>query len=216
MAAVLAVESAAGIEAALGFGSRPVGVVLAIIIVLLNLQARSDARHRAANHWAIIRERVREQQLSGDQNIHHCRMGHARPRHVPAQPQYWPMGCCPATPPAPQATGSLRTRPSPVLFQLVKKRLPAMDERRARSDVPGGTGIGEDRGSTEAGAVHFPDRDGAAAVLPQDVGLAVMVVVAGPHDVPIRPRVADAAAADRTGAVQAMGLSGTSGVADRP
>jgi hypothetical protein len=77
----LGVESAAGIGAALGFGSRPVGVVLAIIIVLLNLQARSDARHRAANHWAIIRERVREQQLSGDQNVHHQRR-HRRPRRL--------------------------------------------------------------------------------------------------------------------------------------
>jgi hypothetical protein len=40
-----------------------------------------------------------------------------------------------------------------------------------------------------------------SAVLPQDIGTAVVVVVADPHDAPARPRIAETGAADRRGAV---------------
>src|SRR5271169_6654770 len=60
-----------------------------------------------------------------------------------------------------------------------------------RSSMPGGAGVGEAGAGENAGAVHLPDHDFTARILPQDVGLAVVVVVAGPHDVPVRPRVAD-------------------------
>ena len=48
-----------------------------------------------------------------------------------------------------------------------------------------------------------PDRRRAVVVLPQDVGLAVAVEVAGALDVPARPRIerADGTDADRVGAV---------------
>jgi hypothetical protein len=50
--------------------------------------------------------------------------------------------------------------------------------------------------------LHLPDGDFPAAVLKQDVGAAVVVVVADPHDVPARPRVSDTAGTDYSGAVQ--------------
>jgi hypothetical protein len=38
----------------------------------------------------------------------------------------------------------------------------------------------------------------------RDVGFAVVVVIADPHDMPARPRVSDAAAADHGGAVSGI------------
>src|SRR6266404_2683961 len=71
-----------------------------------------------------------------------------------------------------------------------------------RSGVPGGSGAAENGAADHGGPVHLPDRDIAAAVLPQNVGTAVTIVVAGADRVPARPRVGDAAAADHAGAVQ--------------
>src|SRR3984893_3833015 len=55
--------------------------------------------------------------------------------------------------------------------------------------MPGWPRVGNDGGGDGVSAVHLPDRDCAAAVLPQNIGLAVVVVVAHPHDVPVRPRL---------------------------
>ncbi len=56
------------------------------------------------------------------------------------------------------------------------------------------------------GAVHGPDHGRAVVVLPQDVGLAVAVEVAGALDLPARPRIerADGADGGAGGAVAAI------------
>ena len=56
---------------------------------------------------------------------------------------------------------------------------------------------------TIGGPVHFPDRDLAVRVLPQDVGIAVVVEVARSDRFPIRPRIGGPtdAAADLVGSV---------------
>src|SRR3984893_17872665 len=71
-----------------------------------------------------------------------------------------------------------------------------------RSGVPGGSGAAENGAADHGGPVHLPDRDIAAAVLPQNVGTAVAIVFAGADSVPARAGVRDAAAADHAGAVQ--------------
>src|SRR5258708_6084777 len=73
---------------------------------------------------------------------------------------------------------------------------------RRRSEVPGRAGVAEIAAGEHAGAVHLPDVDLAAVVLPQNVRGAVMVEIAGPLDVPAGPGVADAPAADHSGAIQ--------------
>src|SRR5207248_2350778 len=73
---------------------------------------------------------------------------------------------------------------------------------RPELSVPGGAGIGDAGAAEDSGAVDAPDVDLAAGVLKQDVGEAVVVVVAGALDVPARPRIAEAGGADNTGAVQ--------------
>src|SRR5205085_2490930 len=73
------------------------------------------------------------------------------------------------------------------------------------SDVPGGTGVGDAGAAEDSGSVDAPDIDLAAGILKQDVGFAVVVVVADPHDMPARPGVAEAAAADPGGAVYLPG-----------
>ena len=47
-----------------------------------------------------------------------------------------------------------------------------------RSSVPGGAGAAEGGGADHGGAVHLPDRDVPAVVLPQNVGIAVAVEIA--------------------------------------
>src|SRR5438270_11284690 len=73
------------------------------------------------------------------------------------------------------------------------------------SEVPGGAGVGDAGAAEDSGAVDTPDIDLAAGILKQDVGAAVVVVVADPHDMPARPGVAEAAAADPGGAVHLPG-----------
>src|SRR6266699_3156917 len=67
---------------------------------------------------------------------------------------------------------------------------------RTGSNVPSGAGVGDAAATDHAGPVHFPNSYFAARILPQDVGTAVLIIIARPHEVPARSGVADAAAAD--------------------
>jgi len=70
------------------------------------------------------------------------------------------------------------------------------------SDVPSGTRTAGGGVGHHTRLIHLGDHDVTAAVLSQDFGTAVAVVVAGAHDVPARPEVGDATAADHAGAVR--------------
>src|SRR2546430_2626516 len=73
----------------------------------------------------------------------------------------------------------------------------------SRSDVPSGAGIAEAAAADDAGAVDLPHRGLSAAVLEQDVGAAVVVVIAGVDNVPTRPGIgSQGASADHAGPVQ--------------
>src|ERR1700730_8343299 len=70
-------------------------------------------------------------------------------------------------------------------------------------DMPGGARIAADQPfKGRGGAVHQPDRGLAIGLLPQDVGFAVAVVIAGADNLPARSRVGpDPLLAERGGAV---------------
>src|SRR5690349_4583692 len=56
--------------------------------------------------------------------------------------------------------------------------------------MPARAGVRPDRRFAYRGsAVHFPDRDRAVVVLPQNIGITITVKIAGSYDVPGRPGV---------------------------
>jgi hypothetical protein len=57
----------------------------------------------------------------------------------------------------------------------------------ASSDVPGWVGVAEGAAGDHAAAVHLPDIDFAAVVLPHDVGITIVLEIASPDRVPARP-----------------------------
>ena len=79
--------------------------------------------------------------------------------------------------------------------------LPSPLKSPVARDVPARSRVRQTPASNEAGAVHQPDRGRAVAVLPENVGLAVAVEVAGPRDVPARSRVRQSPASNEAGAV---------------
>ena len=65
-----------------------------------------------------------------------------------------------------------------------------MVEIANRNDVPARAWIAQTGGTDQGSPVQFPDKPFTRVVLPQEVGVAVTVEVAGRFDVPIEPGVA--------------------------
>ena len=96
-----------------------------------------------------------------------------------------------------------RSRPGRLVFCHRMSEWPSS----LKSPVPIAFQLGPGLGPTSSaadfvGPVHFPDRGLAVRVLPQDVGMAVVVEVARSDCFPTRPRIgADQSAADHVGPV---------------
>src|SRR5207248_190182 len=73
---------------------------------------------------------------------------------------------------------------------------------RPELSVPGGAGVAEAGVGDHGGPVHLPNHDFATVVLPQDVGEAVAVEVAGAPGVPGGAGIAEADIGNHIGAVQ--------------
>ena len=117
--------------------------------------------------------------------------------HHPARVGVHAMRCQSAPGLGPTATPVCKVAPSishtaawpPSCCQRMSA-LPSPLKSTRALDVPVGARIGADHGAADQGrAVHQPDRGLAVVVLPEDVGLAVAVEVAGIDHVPVGARV---------------------------
>jgi hypothetical protein len=73
---------------------------------------------------------------------------------------------------------------------------------RPGPDVPGWARVGEAGAAKHTGPVHLPDIDGPLSLCHRDLGITIMVEIAGRLDVPAWTGVGETAAADLVGPVQ--------------